>query len=143
MTLDDLYGIWNLISLYAENDKGERDYYFGEDAIGRLTYTPQGYMSAFLMRPERTPLSGGFAEGTPDEIMAAFKEFHGYSGTFSVDLEAGVVTHHVDLALLPNYVGSDQVRYISIEDGILSIYTPPRLMRGEQWVFYINWEKLA
>ncbi len=126
MTTTDLYGVWHLISIYAENQEGKRNYYFGEDASGRLTYHSEGYVTAFLTRKGRRPLSKGIAEGTLEEIKEAFDGFEAYSGKFSVDFDAGIVTHHVDLARLPAYEGSDQVRYFKIEDGVLSIYTPPR-----------------
>jgi hypothetical protein len=141
MTIQDLYGIWHLISFYAENQVGERNYYFGEDASGRLIYHPEGYVTAFLMRKGRRSLSNGVAEGTLAEIKEAFDGFEAYSGKFSVDFDAGIVTHHVDLARLPAYEGSDQVRYFKMEDGVLSIYTPPVVIDDQEWVFYIKWEK--
>jgi len=66
MKIENLHGIWNLVSIYGEAKDGKRNYYYGEDAIGRLTYLPDGYMTVFLMRPGRGKLSGGI-EGTPEE----------------------------------------------------------------------------
>jgi hypothetical protein len=44
----------------------------GEDARGFIMYLPDGFMSANLMVPGRTPYTGGIADtATPAELTAA------------------------------------------------------------------------
>ena len=35
MSSREIFGIWHLISIYAENEQRERNYHFGKDAVGR------------------------------------------------------------------------------------------------------------
>ena len=41
------------VSYVTVDDSGNRDYPLGEDAAGLILYTPQGWMSAQLMRRDR------------------------------------------------------------------------------------------
>ena len=76
MVIDDLLGIWHLLSIYSENKQGKRSYHFGKDAVGRLAYHPEGYMSALIMRANRRRFSGEDIDaGTPEEIREAFESF--------------------------------------------------------------------
>jgi hypothetical protein len=142
VNLDQLYGTWQLISIYAENPQGESKFPFGEDACGRLTYNRDGYMSAFLTRKTRNRFSGrGIDGGSAAEIKQAFESFDAYSGRFAVDLDAGVITHHIDIARSPSWVGTKQLRYFKFIDGILSIYTPPLHYDDQDWVVHVSWQK--
>jgi len=143
MSANDLIGIWTLLSCYGESASGKTKYPYGKDAIGRLTYHREGYMSAFLQRPGRRKFAGDPGQGTMDEIKEAFEGFHAYCGTYTLDAGAGIVTHHVEIARLPDYEGSDQVRYITLKDDVLSLRTAPRMEGGEEWVFYLEWKKLV
>ena len=39
MTIKDVIGTWDLVSLYAESAKGEIWQIYGENPLGMLTYT--------------------------------------------------------------------------------------------------------
>lgn len=141
MTAEDLIGIWKLLTCYSQNAEGGRSYYFGEDATGRLTYLDNGLMSVLVQRRGRRKFAGDLGQGTPEEIKEAFDGFDAYCGSYSLDLNAGIVTHHVEIARHPNYVGSDQVRYFTLSGGLLSIRTAPFRLDGEEVVFYLDWQK--
>jgi hypothetical protein len=138
---EDLIGIWTLISCRGESASGETRYPYGETPSGRLTYHSNGLMSAFLQATDRQTFAGDLGQGTSEEIVAAFNSFHAYCGSYTLDGEAGVVTHHVEIARLPDYVGSDQVRYLLLKGDLLTIRTAPRMEGGEEWVFYLEWRK--
>jgi hypothetical protein len=54
------------------------------------------------------------------------RRFIAYAGPFSVDVDDGTVTHHVDISLFPNWQGEDQVRRVTIVGERLSIVASDR-----------------
>jgi hypothetical protein len=90
----DLVGAWQLVEWSAR-----------DDAVGRLIYSGDGFMSAFL--------AGG--DGSTDALA--------YSGTW--ELRGEEVVHHVSLATRESFVGRALVRAVSWVDGDLVLTTPP------------------
>ena len=90
-------------------------------------------MSALLMDPDRKRFaSNDLKLGTEEEIKQAYEKFDAYCGTYTVDAEKGTVTHHVEGAKFPNWVGTDQVRYYELKDDRLQIKATIK-MAGEDW----------
>jgi hypothetical protein len=57
-----------------------------------------------------------------------------YSGPYSVDESTGVVHHHVAVSLLPNWLGSTQVRHTRLDGDQLTITsTTPLTDGGQVW----------
>lgn len=102
VTVDQFLGSWELVEWVAVNPRGETTHPYGENAQGQITYTADGRMSAHLMRPPENP------SDAPPQHLA-------YWGTFSLQAEAGTVTHHVIGADARNWIGSDQVRQFRFE----------------------------
>ena len=145
MKVSNLHGTWNLTAIYSESESGARSYHFGKDAIGRLTYCPDGYMNAFIMQKKRPAFDGGkIDEGTPEEIRNAFQSFDAYSGRYTVDISRGTVVHHVDMARSPTWIGLDLVRHFKLSADRLSIYTDRFFSdaQDENIVVFVEWEKL-
>jgi hypothetical protein len=145
MRAEQLYGIWELTECYGEfeNGDGTRLYPYGEDAIGRLTYHAEGYMSAFLSSIHRSALTTDLADVPDSEAKRALTSFDAYGGTFTLDLERSVVTHHVTMARIPNWVGTDQVRYFTLENEVLKIRSAPITYAGKSLIVYANWKRLV
>jgi hypothetical protein len=79
---------------------GEDLYPFG-DTAGLIMYTPDGFMSAQLMRRGRPEFaSGSWFDASDDELRAAASGYIAYSAPFHVD-EKGTVTHKVWGLLVP------------------------------------------
>ena len=76
------------------------------DAVGRLIYSADGFMTAFLAGPD------GFVDALA------------YSGTWELRRGEEVV-HHVSLATRESFVGKDLVRAVSWDGGDLVLTTPP------------------
>jgi hypothetical protein len=97
----DLVGAWNLI------DWRHRDAHpLGADAVGRLIYSGDGFMAAFLAR----------ADGWSDALA--------YSGTWQ--LRGGEeVVHQVSVSTRESFVGRELVRSVSWEGRDLVLTTPP------------------
>jgi hypothetical protein len=94
------------------------------------------------MKPDRKEfVSGDFLRPTPEELREAFDGYFGYYGRYTVDEKAGVVTHHVDGAAYPNYIGTDQRRFFKLETNRLTLGTPPERAGGTDVTYSIVWER--
>jgi Lipocalin-like domain len=128
----NLVGAWTLRSYETTSlDGSDTIYPLGEDARGIIMYTPDGYMSAQIMRPERT----AFGRNDPhqaedDELAAAAAGYFNYAGPYTVTDD--VIAHHVELSLVPNWVGGTQYRKARLADSRLELSSAePILMRGK------------
>ena len=112
-TADDLrtslIGAWTLQSYEAHNiDGSELIYPLGVDAQGIIMYTPDGYMSAQLMRSDRRHLDGDDMQPRADDDLAgAANGYLSYAGPYSI-VDDGLIAHHIDVSLLPNWIGGTQ-----------------------------------
>lgn len=103
-----ILGAWMLDSYEVVDASGRRIALpLGEDAVGHLLYTDDGYMSAQLMRRGRL---------APEPVESGYLA---YTGPFDVDEATGTLFHHVDVSLKPNWVGGQQVRDGAMHDGLL------------------------
>jgi hypothetical protein len=94
---------------------------------GYLCYNPAGIVSAILGDSARPAVSAGDPQsGTEDDYEKMARHFIAYAGPFSVDVDNGTVTHHVDVSLFPNWQRDDQVRRLTIEGRQLSIIASDR-----------------
>ena len=57
-----------------------------------------------------------------------------YFGRYSVDERTGVVTHHVESGLWPDYVGTDQIRPAKLEG--------ERLILSDGKTWRVVWERV-
>ncbi len=86
---EQLIGTWRLVS-YIESpvDGLPKHSPLGEKPEGMIMYTPDGYMSAQLMRPGRKNFaSNDWFMGTPEEFTEEATGYIAYSGPFHVDEE--------------------------------------------------------
>jgi hypothetical protein len=126
-SVDDLLGAWRLQSAVEVFDDGERRDEFGPNPDGFLCYNAAGVMSATLGDSARPPVSAGDPQGGTDEDYRKMaRRFIAYAGPFSVDVGNGTVTHHVEVALFPNWQLSDQLRHVTIEGRRLTIIAADR-----------------
>ena len=117
-----LVGSWKLVSFHSQDSSGQTAYPFGKDAHGRLIYEPDGRMAVQLMNPNRP----GFTSDDPlvtseDEVRAAFGGYTAYYGTYSVNPDEQTITHRIEAALLPNWVGTDQLRHFEFDGKYLTL----------------------
>lgn len=141
MRRDDLLGAWHLQSYTAESH-GAVDEPLGPRPLGIIMYTADGYMSAQLMRRDRPAydraVTGG---GTPEQMATAASGYLCYSGPFTIDEAAGVVSHHVEVSLVPNWVGGTQVRHGRLEDGALVLRTEVTSRSGASTAHVLTWRR--
>lgn len=112
-------GVWKLTSGVATDEvTGQVRYPWGENPVGRLVYDEAGRVFAQLMNRGRRPVGGIPNQGAATAIAASSAEemremltgFNAYFGTFDIDEPSRTVIHHVQSALIPSWVGSDQRR---------------------------------
>lgn len=125
ITQKGLIGAWLLEDYLIEDNEGNREYPLGENAQGIIMYTPDGYMSAQLMTPDRPEFAvNNMHKGQPDEYAKAAGGYHAYSGRFEFDEEKQELRHFMDISLFPNYVGDSQVREARVVGDILYVSNP-------------------
>ena len=47
---------------------------------------------------------------TPEHALAIYSGYVAYFGTYTLDAKKSVVTHHVEGALMPDFIGTEQPR---------------------------------
>jgi hypothetical protein len=136
-------GSWKLISYVTETPDGQRTYPLSQDVDGLAVYLPNGRVTIQFMKKERARFKSGDAwRGTLEEERAAFREFFGYAGRYTIDAANSTVTHHLEIASAPNYVGTDLVRTFSFSGRRLTLRTPPRQLMGQTAVSTLVWERI-
>ena len=104
---NQLIGAWKLVSYVEKPVNGSApNHPMGERPRGIIIYTPDGYMSAQLMRPNRTPFaSADWYKATPEEYGRQGPAYFAYSGPFEVDEKNETVTHSVFVSYSPTGSG--------------------------------------
>jgi lipocalin-like protein len=104
-------GVWNLVSCESQLPSGEVAYPYGRKPAGRITYDSRGRMSAQLMDTGRKPFSREDRRvASAEEIKQAYLGYQAYYGAYDVDEKRNTVIHHVQAAMIPNWVGTDLQR---------------------------------
>jgi hypothetical protein len=112
-----LVGVWSLVSYTDEQEGREDTHPFGPEPRGLLIYTPDGIVSAQLMKNGRPAFhSSDWHHGTPEEYQAAGSGYIAYCGTYEVDEGKATVTHIPSVSLLPNLIRGRQCRSIDLVD---------------------------
>ncbi len=140
-----LVGTWKLVAIEERNAQGESvtplDY--GPEPVGLLVYDATGHMSAQAMRRGRPPLPSDDVHLAPAErAKAAFVGYNAYFGTYKVDQRAGVVIHHVEGSLIPNWEGTDQRRRFTISGDKLVLEPPAFQAGGQQRTRRLTWQRV-
>jgi hypothetical protein len=86
-------------------------------------------------------VSGDLLRGTDDEAKQAFEGYRAWFGSYTVDSKAGVIVHHIEGSLFPNYVGTDQRRFFSLSGNRLTLRTPPIVRGGQSSTFEMVWDR--
>lgn len=138
---EQLVGTWQLVTASDEFETGKLDTNpYGTGAVGRLIYGSDGTVAALVSFGGRKQLSADRLAASPAEQAEAFSTFSAYAGTFT--LEGTRVIHHIRVASVENWVGTDLVRYIELRGDQLTLRTPPRLVGGINRVSEVIWRRI-
>lgn len=113
-------GAWRLVSLVTVDERGHPTYPLGRNAVGILTYTATGAMCLAIMDPHRPHFASDerFA-ATAEELGVAGLRYWSYAGRW--EAAAGVMRHHVEVSLIPNWVGTTLERACTLEGERLTL----------------------
>ena len=126
MASDRFVGTWRLLECYGKWSDGRISYPYGDKPEGQLIYDGHGNFSGQIAGSGRPAFeTGNLLKGTPEEIKTAFEGYIAYYGTYEVDESKGQVTHHVQSALFPNWIGDIQTRNFEFEGKNLRLNTQP------------------
>ena len=136
-----LVGTWRLACWYNEVEGGSRDYPMGEDAIGHISYSSDGYVFVHIMTADRAL----YAEndpfgGSPEEDSAAVKSHLSYSGRY--EDRGDHVIHHVEIASCPNWAGTQQVRKKKLEGQSLYLSAEATQFQGREVTAVLRWDRV-
>ena len=132
---DALVGAWQLVSWENRAADGQVTYPMGSDALGCLLYTVDGHFSVTISRRGRAGFAAGdLLSASAEEQARAVMGFVAYAGDR--------VVHHVELSLFPNWVGTDQERWVELAGDQLTLSASPLLLAGKQQVPRLLWERV-
>ena len=118
MTVVGTWRVTSVSQLTLNTNDVSRPY--GDNPIGYLQYSPGGHMVAFIQTGNPKRPIPPFSESDRAELHEGIAA---YAGNYSVD--GNKVTHHVVAAWRPDWIGSNQVRYIELNGKNLTIKTAP------------------
>jgi hypothetical protein len=121
-----LIGTWRLVEFADLGKDGKWQYKYGEHPRGYIVYDATGHVQVQIMK---VPPLAAFSEANTDDgkppsaehALAAYTAYAAYFGTYTVDEEKHVVTHHVEGSLRPDYTDTDQARPFKLEGDRLEI----------------------
>jgi len=107
-----LVGTWQLIE-FADLDSvtGKWEYPFGKNPRGYFTYTKNNIVNLNISSDQPLIISEDSARNYNIKLLNWLDHnSEGYFGTYSVDINKSVVTHHVKGGSIPWYIDTDQPR---------------------------------
>lgn len=149
--IDRLVGGWSLVSRITTSSDGKviPDPGLSATPRGVLIYDRFGHVAAQLSRQGRT------VDMIADECRAAEKVkgtndtaqtilgYDAYFGTYTVNAEEGIVTHHLESALFPGDIGKDIKRRFSISGDTLTISFNTTLRDGTPVIRTLVWARMT
>ena len=145
--MQSLIGTWRLVEWTFTVDDSRPTRPWGGNPSGLLMYTEDGRMSATLMSIGRPAAPTRTLSAAPIGIRAAAAAgYLSYAGSYSMDGDD--VLHHIELSLMPNWVGTTERRIVdwvpSNSGFALVLSTPPtRTDGGRMAVNRLRWERLT
>jgi len=126
-------GTWKMLRWTSLKNEQPDGYPMGEDALGQIIYSAEGYMEAFLMRADY--------HTNPSTTDANANTCLAYGGTFRLDGDQ--VVHDVTFATLPHWIGRPLVRNMTWQDGELLLKTAPEFSKsGNRYEHQILWRRV-
>ncbi len=117
-----IVGTWKLLRWTRLVGGAEEPGPFGSDALGRLLYSPDGYMSANLMRRNRA-------------------QHLSYCGRYEIDERESSVLHRIELSSNPKWVETARKRFVEFTGEQLKLSTLPFLEQGKEAVVTLLWRR--
>lgn len=143
MKASDLVGVWKLESCEGRSAGGQMFAPYGERPQGKLIYTAQGHISVILANSTRRHFaSEDISKAASEEVVAAFESFDAYSGRWTFDEAAAIVTHRIEAGRIPNWVGREHRRWVHMHEELLTLTTDEFSMGGDSWRVSVSWSRV-
>ena len=123
-----LIGAWRYMGTRVDGEKFDR----GPNPKGMIYYGPHGEMSVQVAPDVKRKRAG--AVMTPDEAKIALTNYIAYFGTYTIDEQAGTVTHHRQDSIQPGDTGDLVRRYELTGDRLV--------LRGLNSTLEVSWERI-
>jgi hypothetical protein len=123
-----LLGAWRYIGTRINGSKWDR----GANPKGMIYYGPHGEMAVQIAPDVKRTRAGALM--TPQEAFTAVRDYIAYFGTYTVDQQAGTVTHHRQDSLQPGDTGDLVRRYEFIDDQLV--------LRAPNSTLEVTWERI-
>lgn len=121
-----LVGVWELASFVLPDSTGAARPWWDNKPAGLIVYTDAGFVSAQLYDTRRPLVGVRWDSASADAARAQFAGLTTYYGTYVLDTLAHTVTHTVQGAMAPDWVGRKLVRgyrFISANEVELRVIT--------------------
>ena len=118
-----LVGTWKLIE-FSDLDTitGKWKYDYGKHPRGYFTYTKAGIVNLNISADTTLPISEDSAKNYNVNLLKWLYNYSfGYFGTYSVNINKSIITHHVTGGSLPWFVDTDQQRPFILKGDTLII----------------------
>jgi hypothetical protein len=121
VTVEHLLGTWSLVTWdITYDDQRPVTYPWGADAQGMLIYAADHHMMAVVCSAGRPRLSTESVRKAPiEQKVAAFETYFSYAGSW--ELRKDEIVHRISYALNPNFIGTDQVRKLTLDGDRLTL----------------------
>ncbi|WZB60369.1 lipocalin-like domain-containing protein [Achromobacter xylosoxidans] len=140
MNANDLTGTWFLGEAYAVGPRGSAcTTSTAHGSSGVIHYGDDGRMMALITHDGREWLDGDRQAAPEAQRAQAYKSSIAYAGRFT--LEAGWISHWVDVSTYPNWVGTALRRALSFEQGDAVLTTAPQMQDGVETVIKLVWRR--
>ena len=140
---EQLFGVWRLVSteqrMVDGTSKPSRK--FGPNGVGFLSYSRPNRMCATLADPSRSNWKSE-NDPTAEELRTTFDHFNAYCGTFEVNVQEGILVHHIEIGLVPNETGESAKRHFQFVDGMLKLRLAPPLPKG-MLEYTLTWARVT
>lgn len=137
-----IVGTWRLVSMKSRNSSTSVETNtWGDNPMGLITYTADGYMSAILARSDRKISTDSGGRANVEEQAMLFRNSFAYAGRYTLTQEG--VIHHVAVAADPTWIGKDQMRYARVEGDYLMISSPPikSVASKDPLEYFVVWKR--
>jgi hypothetical protein len=139
----EILGTWRLVSYVGEEvGSGAKSDVMGAHPSGYINYGGDGRMMVMIVGGDRRKPARAVA--TPEEAQALLTSMLAYAGTYTIDTQAQIVVHHVEISWDQSRAGTDQVRNYKLEGKQITLTTEPSAdpATGKTTVRTLVWEKL-
>ena len=137
----DLVGAWSLKSYIDLIDEVETVQPLGVSPRGLLIYTPNGLMSAQLMRWNDSSLDHDDSNPLSNH-QENLRGFIGYSGGYRFDEVTATVYHIPSISFAAGLVGEQLARQVKLDDDILTLTVVTSRIEGKSIKSILSWERV-